>query len=154
MKGFHVFTLLKEFGVLLTNQDLGSAPYFTQRSVIVLYITITLFASVLLPNYCPHGTAVRAGRGQAIPVALDSGSRGNAIEPFEADAVDHILKPLSSDRVERSVARAKARLASSQDENYATRLEALAAVQRRQQYQERIVVPVNGRILLVDSKRH
>jgi hypothetical protein len=48
----------------------------------------------------------------------------------------------------------KARLASSRDENYATRLEALAAVQRRQHYQERIGVPMNGRILLVDTKSH
>jgi two-component system LytT family response regulator len=107
-----------------------------------------------LPNYCPHRAAVRAGRGQAVPVALDSGSQENAIEPFEANAVDYIHKPFGSDRVERSVARAKARLAGSRDENYATRLEALSAVQRLQHYQERIVVPVNGRILLVDTKRH
>ena len=76
-----------------------------------------------------------------------------AIEAFEANAVDYILKPFGGDRVERAITRAKARLASSRDERYEGRLlEALAAVQRQQQYQERIAVPVNGRILLVDTK--
>jgi two-component system LytT family response regulator len=76
-----------------------------------------------------------------------------AIEAFEANAVDYILKPFGSDRVERSIARAKVRLASSRDDSYTAQLlEALAAVQKQQQYQERIAVPVNGRILLVDIK--
>jgi hypothetical protein len=46
-----------------------------------------------------------------------------------------------------------ARLASGLDDRYASQLlEALAVVQRQQQYQERIAVPVNGRVLLVDTK--
>jgi two-component system, LytTR family, response regulator len=76
-----------------------------------------------------------------------------AIEAFEANAVDYILKPFGKDRLERSIARAKVRIANSFDGSYAAQLlQALTEVQKQQQYQERIAVPVNGRILLIEVK--
>jgi two-component system, LytTR family, response regulator len=92
--------------------------------------------------------------GAKLPVTIFvTAHKDYAIEAFEANAVDYILKPFGSERVERSVARAKVRLASELDDRYASQLlEALAVVQRQQQYQERIAVPVNGRVLLVDTK--
>jgi two-component system, LytTR family, response regulator len=92
--------------------------------------------------------------GARMPVTIFvTAHKDYAIEAFEANAVDYILKPFGSERVERSVTRAKVRLASSLDEGYANQLlQALAVVQRQQQYQERIAVPVNGRVLLVDTK--
>jgi two-component system LytT family response regulator len=79
--------------------------------------------------------------------------RDYAIEAFEANAVDYILKPFGRDRLERSIARAKVRLASSPGSGYTAQLlQALAAVQRQQHCQERIPVPVNGRVLLVETK--
>ena len=92
--------------------------------------------------------------GVKMPVTIFvTAHKDYAIEAFEANAVDYILKPFGSDRVERAVARAKVRLASSLDDSYTARLlQALAAVQKQQQYQERIAVPVNGRILLVETK--
>lgn len=92
--------------------------------------------------------------GAKMPVTIFvTAHKDYAIEAFEANAVDYILKPFGSERVERSVARAKVRLASSLDDSYASQLlQALAVVQRQQQYQERIAVPVNGRVLLVDTK--
>jgi two-component system LytT family response regulator len=92
--------------------------------------------------------------GAKMPVIIFvTAHKDYALEAFEANAVDYILKPFGSERVERSVARAKVRLASSLDDSYASQLlQALAVVQRQQQYQERIAVPVNGRVLLVDTK--
>jgi two-component system LytT family response regulator len=76
-----------------------------------------------------------------------------AIDAFETDAVDYILKPFGQDRLKRSIAPAKVRLANSPDRNYASQLlQALTAVQREHQYQDRIAVPVNGRILLIETK--
>jgi two-component system, LytTR family, response regulator len=76
-----------------------------------------------------------------------------AIEAFESNAVDYILKPFGQDRLKRSILRAKVRLASSPGSAYASQLlKALAALQREQQYQDRIAVPVNGRILLIEIK--
>jgi two-component system LytT family response regulator len=92
--------------------------------------------------------------GNRMPVTIFvTAHKDYAIEAFETNAVDYILKPFGSDRVERSIARAKVRLAGSRGDAYTAQLlQALAAVQRQQQYQERIAVPVNGRILLVDTK--
>ena len=76
-----------------------------------------------------------------------------AIEAFEANAVDYILKPFGQERLKRSIERAKIRLASSPDGGYASQLiQALTAVQRERQYHDRISVPVNGRILLIETR--
>jgi two-component system LytT family response regulator len=91
--------------------------------------------------------------GAKMPVTIFvTAHKDYAIEAFEANAVDYILKPFGRDRIERSIARAKVRLANAADGSYAAQLlQALASVQK-QQYQERIAVPANGRILLVNSK--
>ena len=92
--------------------------------------------------------------GAKMPVTIFvTAHKDYAIEAFEANAVDYILKPFGRDRIERSIARAKVRLANASDGSYTAQLlQALASVQKQQQYQERIAVPVNGRILLVNSK--
>ncbi|MEZ2346479.1 LytR/AlgR family response regulator transcription factor [Terriglobus sp. RCC_193] len=92
--------------------------------------------------------------GAKVPITVFvTAHKDYAIEAFETNAVDYILKPFGKDRLERAIARAKMRFASSLDSNYAVQLiQALASVQKQQQYQERIAVPVNGRILLIDTK--
>jgi two-component system LytT family response regulator len=67
--------------------------------------------------------------------------------------MDYILKPFGRERLEKAVMRAKARLASGGDGHYAQHLiQALASIQKKQQYQDRIAVPVNGRILLLETR--
>jgi two-component system LytT family response regulator len=98
-----------------------------------------LFLDMHMPGL--SGLQVLEELGEAkMPVTIFvTAHKDYAIEAFE--------------RVERSVARAKVRLASGLDDRYAAQLlDALAVVQRQQQYQERIAVPVNGRVLLIDTK--
>ncbi len=92
--------------------------------------------------------------GVAMPVTIFvTAYKDYAIEAFEANAVDYVLKPFGKERLEKSIARAKVRLTQSVDGGYAAQLlQALNAVQKQQQYQERIAVPVNGRIFLVEAK--
>jgi two-component system, LytTR family, response regulator len=92
--------------------------------------------------------------GATMPVTVFvTAHKEYAFDAFEANAVDYILKPFGRDRLEKSLARAKTRLLASTDGGYAARLlQALAAVQKQQQYQDRLAVPVNGRILLVEAK--
>jgi len=92
--------------------------------------------------------------GAKLPVTIFvTAHKDYAIEAFETNAVDYILKPFGRDRLERSVARAKERLAMSPDGKYVAQLiQTLAAIQKQQQYQERLAVPVNGRILLIETK--
>lgn len=76
------------------------------------------------------------------------------VEAFGFNAVDHSLKPFGQDRLKRAIDCAKVRLASSPDGAYASQLlKALTAVHREQQCQDRIAVPVNGRILLIKAKQ-
>jgi two-component system LytT family response regulator len=97
---------------------------------------------------------IEAVEGARMPVTVFvTAYKDYAIEAFEANAVDYILKPFGQDRLEKSIARAKVRLASSVEGTYAAQLlQALAAVQKQQQYQDRIAVPVHGRILLIETK--
>lgn len=92
--------------------------------------------------------------GTRLPVIIFvTAHKDYAVEAFEADAVDYILKPFGQERLKRSIARAKVRLASASDGVYASQLlQALTAVQREVQYQDRISVPVNGRILLLETR--
>jgi two-component system, LytTR family, response regulator len=97
---------------------------------------------------------LEAIEGEKIPVTVFvTAHRDYAIEAFEANAVDYILKPFGRERLEKALARAKARLLSSTDGGYARQLiETLASIQKQQQYQDRIAVPVNGRIFLVETR--
>lgn len=75
-----------------------------------------------------------------------------AVEAFESNAVDYILKPFGRERLEKAIARAKLRLDNSPNHNYAAQLlQALKTAQRQQQYLEWLSVPVNGRILLIET---
>lgn len=112
-----------------------------------------LFLDVQMPGMTGLQVLQELG-GKKLPVTIFvTAHKDYAIEAFEANAVDYILKPFGSERIERSIVRAKVRLGSSRDDSYSAKLlEALSAVQRQQQYQERIAVPVNGRILLIDTR--
>jgi DNA-binding LytR/AlgR family response regulator len=111
-----------------------------------------MFLDVQMPGV--SGLQVIDAAGARVPTTIFvTAHKDYAISAFEANAVDYILKAFGRERVERSVARAKARLPGSTNAGYASHLiEALSALQKQQQYQEQIAVPVNGRILLVAIK--
>ena len=92
--------------------------------------------------------------GAKIPVTIFvTAHRDYAIEAFEANAVDYILKPFGRERLGTAIARAKARLASSADGRYVQQLiQTLASIQKQQQYHDRVAVPVNGRIFLLETR--
>jgi two-component system, LytTR family, response regulator len=112
---------------------------------------------IFLDAHMPGLTGMQvlnAIEGEKIPVTIFvTAHRDYAIEAFEADAVDYILKPFGRERLEKALARAKARLGSSLDGRYAQRLlQTLSSIEKQQQYQDRIAVPVNGRIVLLETK--
>jgi two-component system, LytTR family, response regulator len=96
---------------------------------------------------------IDALEGEKLPVTIFvTAYRDYAIEAFEANAVDYILKPFGRERLEKAIALGKARLASSSDGLYAQQLlQTLASIQKQRQFQDRIAVPVNGRILLLET---
>ena len=73
-----------------------------------------------------------------------------AIEAFDANAVDYLLKPFAPDRLARAVRRARARCLGRQDKEAAQRLFSLLDRTRSQtDYAQRLAVSVRGRILFV-----
>jgi two-component system, LytTR family, response regulator len=112
-----------------------------------------IFLDVHMPG--ATGLEILESLGETSPpvTVFVTAHKDYAVEAFEANAVDYILKPFGQERLKRSITRAKLRLASSPDGVYASQLlQALTAVQRETQYHDRISVPVNGRILLLETR--
>ena len=106
-----------------------------------------IFLDIQMPG--PTGVEIMDNVEESkLPVTIFvTAHKDYAVEAFESNSVDYILKRFGQDRIKRSISRAKVRLASSPGGAYASQLiKALATVQREQQYQDRIAVPVNGRI--------
>lgn len=76
-----------------------------------------------------------------------------AVRAFEANAVDYLVKPFSRDRFAETLRRAKQRLlgARGADADTTARImQALASLQQRDAYLERLPVRENERVVLVD----
>jgi two-component system LytT family response regulator len=76
-----------------------------------------------------------------------------AVRAFEANAVDYLVKPFSRPRFELMLRRAKKRLSSEGGLDRATSaqmLHALAELRKEQGYVERIPVPVDEHVTLLD----
>ncbi|MBA3928087.1 MAG: DNA-binding response regulator [Xanthomonas sp.] len=76
-----------------------------------------------------------------------------AVRAFEANAVDYLVKPFSRDRFTETLRRAKQRLASARGADADTTariMQALASLQQRDAYLERLPVREDERVVLVD----
>jgi len=75
-----------------------------------------------------------------------------AVRAFEADAVDYLVKPFSRERFQKTLARAKARLAAdARDGGTAAQLHRLLErLREREDYLERIAVRTDEHVVLVD----
>lgn len=73
-----------------------------------------------------------------------------ALDAFDANAVDYLLKPFAADRLARALRRARDRCLGRQDKEAALRLFSLLDRTRSQgDYAQRLAVSVRGRILFV-----
>jgi two-component system, LytTR family, response regulator len=73
-----------------------------------------------------------------------------ALDAFDANAVDYLLKPFAPDRLARALRRARDRCPGRQDKDAAQRLLSLLDRSRSQtDYAQRLAVSVRGRILFV-----
>jgi two-component system LytT family response regulator len=73
-----------------------------------------------------------------------------ALNAFDANAVDYLLKPFAADRLARALARARERCLGRQDKEAAQRLFSLLDRTRSQSdYAQRLTVSIRGRILFI-----
>jgi len=76
-----------------------------------------------------------------------------ALRAFDANAIDYLLKPVANKRFERSLERAKHRIARKHSRDEMSRMvSSLQRLAKAQQYVDRLGVPLNGRILFVATK--
>jgi two-component system, LytTR family, response regulator len=72
-----------------------------------------------------------------------------AIQAFDANAVDYLLKPFAPDRFSRALARARDRCHGRQDQEAAQRLFSLLGSRYAADYAQRLTVACNGRIQFI-----
>jgi two-component system LytT family response regulator len=72
-----------------------------------------------------------------------------AINAFDANAVDYLLKPFAADRLSRALARARDRYLGRQNQVTAQRLFSLLGSRYQSDYAQRLTVSTAGRILFV-----
>jgi two-component system LytT family response regulator len=72
-----------------------------------------------------------------------------AIDAFDANAVDYLLKPFAADRLSRALARARDRHLGRQNQESAQRLFSLLDSRYQSDYAQRLTVSTGGRILFV-----
>jgi two-component system, LytTR family, response regulator len=76
-----------------------------------------------------------------------------ALRAFDANAIDYLLKPVSQERFERALLRARQRMAQHRNHEEMRRLlSSLQKLSAAQEYPKRLAIPKNGRIVFVDTK--
>lgn len=68
-----------------------------------------VFLDIHMPNL--DGLAILRERGGRVPVVLTTAFSEHAVEAFDAEAVDYLLKPITASRLARALARVEARRA-------------------------------------------
>lgn len=99
-----------------------------------------LFLDVMMPGL--DGFQVMRAAGPRPPrVVFVTAHAGHALEAFDTEAVDYVLKPFDDDRFARAVSRAKAAARADRTLALAARLSAESRTQVAPAYLDRIVVP-------------
>ncbi len=99
-----------------------------------------LFLDVAMPGL--DGFQVMRAAGPRPPrVVFVTAHAGHALEAFDTEAVDYVLKPFDDDRFARALSRAKAAARADRTLALAARLSSEARTQAAPAYLERIVVP-------------
>ena len=76
-----------------------------------------------------------------------------ALQAFEVNALDYLLKPFGRERFEQALARARQRIAEKSDHNTAQRLVAmLEDISKQNEFIERLPVTEHGRIQFVSTR--
>jgi two-component system LytT family response regulator/two-component system response regulator LytT len=112
-----------------------------------------LFLDVQMPGLTGFEVARRLIESDLLPsLVFVTAFDHYAIEAFSVNAVDYLLKPVDSERLEQTLDRARRRLASEQAAKLPLDLErVLDAVQARQGRRDQVAIRVGERFVLVQA---
>ena len=113
-----------------------------------------VFLDVQMPGLNGFEVARRLTQGGNSPnIVFVTAFDRHAIEAFEVNAVDYVLKPVEAARLEKAVARARQRVVPPPDAPLNDQIERIvAAMAERQSKRERVAVKVGERFLLVQAE--
>ncbi len=104
-----------------------------------------LFLDVQMPEMDGFAVVREIGPERMPPVVFVTAHDRYAIQAFEINAIDYLLKPFTAERFANALARAKARVGRT-----AEAVPALTALADGSRYAKRLAVRSTGRIFLVD----
>jgi len=108
-----------------------------------------VFLDVQMPEHDGLAVVAEIGPEQMPATVFVTAHDEHAIEAFEINAVDYLLKPVTGERFAQALARAKARLASAGEERREI-AEMLATLVAPPRHVERLAVKTSGRTVFVD----
>jgi len=113
-----------------------------------------VFLDVQMPGLTGFEVAHRLlQNGQSPNIIFVTAFDRYAIEAFEVNAVDYLLKPVEGSRLEQALDRARKRLGTSKDVPLDGQLERIVQLMaERQSKRERVAVKVGERFLLVQAE--
>ncbi len=99
--------LLREAGCIVVNtfaEGRGALEWLCHHPEVE-----AVFLDIHMPNL--DGLAILKSLGAQFPIVLTTAFAEHAVEAFDAEAVDYLLKPITASRLERALARIEHRLA-------------------------------------------
>jgi len=114
-----------------------------------------IFLDIQMPEMSGIDVIASVGSNAMPATVFVTAHEKYAVRAFEANAVDYLVKPFSRERFDVTLRRAKQRVVAQRlgpDPSAVRVLEALAQMQREQNYLQRIPVPVDEHIFLLEVK--
>ena len=112
-----------------------------------------IFLDIQMPELNGFEVVARIGVEQMPATVFITAYDRYALEAFDANAVDYLLKPFGKTRFDRALARVRERLAARQDIEAARRiLRVMESISGRGHPVDRLPVAENGRILFVKAE--
>ena len=112
-----------------------------------------IFLDVQMPALDGFGVLDALGEEQAPAVIFVTAYNEYAIQAFEVNALDYLLKPVDCERLNKAVERAKSRLAQvNRDDNLDTRFRAmLENIKTGSKFLKRLTIKLTGRTILLPT---
>jgi two-component system LytT family response regulator/two-component system response regulator LytT len=113
-----------------------------------------LFLDVQMPGLNGFEVANRLIQGGSTPnIVFVTAFDRHAIEAFEVNAVDYLLKPVEAARLEKAVERARQRVVPTREAPLGDQIERIVQLMAdRQSKRERVAIKVGERFLLVQAE--
>ena len=112
-----------------------------------------VFLDVQMPEMDGLEVVRRVGPAQMPTTIFVTAYDRYALQAFDANALDYLLKPVGQERFQIALGRAKERISEkSKSETVLRMMATLEEIKRQDEYLERLPVSGNGRILFVKTK--